>query len=172
MKKAAILLMIFFTIMGCHKDGIIGVTVKLIEKEDPIVFKKSVILFNNNNYSVKTPLDTFILGFPFNSSSIYDDQRLKAINDSSLKDVLYVNDYLLHADDSVYTLAYYLATGKCLFYDKHSKENIKTVLVETFQADGSISSFGGRRFYINNKLFLEAIDFMSFLKSPDKQLFY
>jgi hypothetical protein len=172
MKNILFLLIIIIGFTGCRKsEKIMGITVKLIEKEDPVVFRKSVTLFDDKNYLVKTPLDTFVLGFPFNTSSEYDDMKTKAINDGEIKDVLSVSDYLIYTSDSIFILAEYLQTGKCFFYDKHSKSGIRTVLVETFQTGGLLSSAQGRRFYINNKLFLETIDYMGFKKSAKKRSF-
>jgi len=156
---------------ACRKnEKINGVSVKLIEKDDPVIFKKSVTLYDNSNYLVKTPLDTFVLGFPFNTSSEYDDMKTKAVNDGKVKDVLSVSDYLIYTSDSIFILAYYLETGKCFFYDKHSGAGVKTVKVEIFQTGNLSSAAQGRRFYINNKLFLEIIDFMDFKKSTGKRL--
>jgi hypothetical protein len=170
MKNFLFLLIIIIAFAGCNKKEyeIKGDTVKLIENDDPVIFKKSVILFDNNNYLVKTPLDTFILGFPFITSSEYNDMKARAIADGGIKDILQVSDYLIYSSDSIFTLAYYLETGKCFFYDKLSKESVKTVIVESFQSSDPMSSGGGRRFYINNQLFLEIIDFMGFKKSAYK----
>ncbi len=172
MKNIILLLIILIGFTGCRKsEKINGITVKLIEKDDPVVFRKSVTLFDDNNYLVKTPLDTFVLGFPFNTSSEYDDMKAKAINDGKIKDVLSVSDYLIYTSDSIFILADYLQTGKCFFYDKHSRSGIRTVLVERFQTGDILSSAQGRRFYINNKLFLETIDYMGFKKSAKKRSF-
>lgn len=66
-----------------------------------------------------------------------------------------------HPRDSIYTLAYYLETGKCFFLDKQVKESIKTIKVETYMEGEPMMSTGGRRFYIKNKLFLETVDLIS-----------
>jgi hypothetical protein len=166
MKNAIFLIIIIVAFSGCRKsEKINGVTVQLIEKDDPVIFRKSVTLFDNSSYLVKTPLDTFVLGFPFNSSSEYDDMKTKAVNDGKIKDVLSVSDYVIYTSDSIFILAYYLETGKCFFYDKHSKQGVRTVIVESFLTSDPLASAQGRRFYINNKLFLETIDYMGFKKS-------
>jgi hypothetical protein len=166
MKNFIFLLIFFIVFQGCRKnEKINGVTVKLIEKEDPVIFKKSVILYDSTDYLIKTPLDTFVTGFPFNTSSEYDDMKAKAINDGLYKDILSVRDYAIYTSDSIFILASYLETGKCFVFDKHSRSGVRTVVVETFLTGDKLSAAEGRRFYLNNKLFLETIDYMGFKKS-------
>jgi hypothetical protein len=163
MKKIIFLLVIIVCCYGCKKDSpeIKGVVVSLIEDDDPIIFKKSVILFDDNSYLIKTPLDTFLIGYPFKYLYGYDDMKAKAINDSAIKDILFVSDYMKHIGDSIYTLAYYLETGRCYLLDKQVKESIKTIQVETYMEGEPMMSTGGRRFYVKNKLFLETVDLIS-----------
>lgn len=155
MKKIIILLIIIISCYGCKKDTpeIKGVDVNLIANDDPVIFKKSVILFDDSNYQIKTPLDTFILGYPFLLSG-YGDMKIKAINDGAINDILVVSDYMKHYGDSIYTLAYYLETGKCYLFDKQVKESIRTIQVETYLEGEPMMFTGGRRFYLRNKLFL------------------
>jgi hypothetical protein len=162
MKNIISILVIIVSICGCKKDTpeIKGVVVNLISNDDPIIFKKSVILFDNSNYLIKTPLDTFIMGYPFNMDG-YTDLKNKAINDGALKDILTVSDYLKSKSDSINTLAYYLETGKCYLFDKQTKKSINTIQVEAYKEDQLIQTTSGRRFYIRNKLFLETVDMIS-----------
>jgi hypothetical protein len=162
MKKIIILFVIIVSCFGCNKDipDINGVVVNLITDDDPIMFKKSVILFDDNSYLIKTPLDTFLIGYPFLWSG-YGDMKTKAINDGSINDILVVSDYMKRPRDSVYTLAYYLETGKCYLFDKQVKESIKTIQVENYMEGEPMMSTGGRRFYVKNKLFLETVDLIS-----------
>jgi hypothetical protein len=166
MKMIILLLVIIVSCYGCKRDTteipeIKGVTVNLIANDDPIIFKKSVVLFDDSNYLIKTPLDTFILGYPFKFLYGYDDLKAKAINDGTIKDVLIVSDYMKYKSDSIYTLAYFMETGKCFLFDKQVKESIKTIQVETYIEGEPMESYGGRRFYIKNELFLETVDMMS-----------
>jgi hypothetical protein len=162
MKKIIFLLVIIVSCFGCKKDTpeIKCVDVNLIANDDPIIFKKSVILFDDNSYLIKTPLDTFILGYPFLLSG-YGDMKIKAINDGAINDILIVSDYMKHYGDSIYTLAYYLETGKCYLFDKQVKESIKTIQVETYMEGQPMMFTGGRRFYLKNKLFLVTVDLIS-----------
>lgn len=162
MKKIIFLLVIIVSCYGCKKDTpeIKGVNVNLIANDDPIIFKKSVILFDDSNYLIKTPLDTFLIGYPFLLSG-YGDMKIKTINDGAINDVLVVSDYMKHYGDSIYTLAYYLETGKCYLFDKQVKESIKTIQVETYMEGEPMMFTGGRRFYLKNKLFLETVDLIS-----------
>jgi hypothetical protein len=162
MKKIFFILVIILCCYGCKKDTpeINGIVVNLIEDDDPIVFKKSVILFDDNSYLIKTPLDTFLLGYPFLWSG-YGDMKTKAINDGAINDILVVSDYMKRPRDSVYTLAYYLETGRCHLFDKQVNACIKTIQVETYMEGEPMMSTGGRRFYVKNKLFLETVDLIS-----------
>lgn len=162
MKKILFLLVIIAGCFGCKKDfpEINGEIVNLIATDDPFIFNKSVILFDDNSYLIKTPLDTFLIGYPYLWSG-YGDMKTKAINVGSIMDILVISDYMKRPGDSVYTLAYYLETGRCYLYDKQVKESIKTILVENYMEGEPMMSTGGRRFYVKNKLFLETVDLIS-----------
>ena len=162
MKRIFFLLIFIISCCGCKKDAtaLMGVPVNLISNDDPIIFKKSVILFDDFNYQIKTPVDTFILGYPFNIDG-YGDMKIKAISDGTIKDVLIVSDYMKSKHDSIYTLAYYMETGKCYIFDKQAKKSIKTIQVESYKEDQLVQTTSGRRFYIKNNLFLETVDMIS-----------
>lgn len=157
-----LLLVIIVSCFGCKKDTdeIKGVIINLIANNDPIIFKKSVILFDDNSYLIKTPLDTFLIGYPFLLSG-YGEMKIKAINDGAINDILVVSDYMKRTRDSIYTLAYYLETGKCNLFEKQVKKSIMSIQVETYMEGEPMASTGGRRFYIKNKLFLETVDLIS-----------
>ena len=162
MKKIFFLSILVSLIYSCNKDeiDIKGVTINLIKQEDPNIFTKSVILYDQDDYLIKTPLDTFLLSYPFLLYG-YDDMKTKAINDGQSKDVLNVSDYMKYNNDSIYTLAYYLENGSCLVRENKSNKVILTIQVETYMEGEPMASTGGRRFYINNKLFLETVDLIS-----------
>jgi hypothetical protein len=162
MKKIYLLSILFALIYGCHKDetDIKGVTINLIKQDNPNIFTKSVILYDQDDYLIKTPLDTFLLGYPFLLYG-YSDMKTKAINDSQTKDVLNVSDYMKYKIDSIHTLAYYLEKGSCLVRENKSNKIILTIQVETYMEGEPMASTGGRRFYINNDLFLETVDLIS-----------
>lgn len=117
---------------NCNKDEIEikGVTVKLIEQEEPNIFVQSVILYDQGDYLIKTPLDTFLLGYPFILYG-YSDMKIKAINDGQTRNVLNVSDYMKYNNDSIHTLAYYLENGSCLTREKKSNKIIRTIQVVT-----------------------------------------
>jgi hypothetical protein len=163
MKKIIFLFVIIVSCFGCKKDipEINAVVVNLVEDDDPNIFKKSVILFDDNSYLIKTPLDTFLIGYPFKYLYGYDYMKAKAINDGAIKDILFVSDYMKYKRDSIYTLAYYLETGRCYLFDKQVNESIKTIQVENYMEGKPMMSTGGRRFFVKNKLFLETVDLIS-----------
>jgi hypothetical protein len=162
MKKIFFLSILLVLIYGCNKDEIDnkGVSINLIERDDPNIFSKSVILYNQDDYLIKTPLDTFLLGYPFLWYG-YGDMKTKAINDGQTNDVLNVSDYMKYNGDSIYTLAYYLENGSCLVREYKSNKIIFKIQVETYMEGEPMASTGGRRFYINNNLFLETVDLIS-----------
>ena len=55
MKNIIFFLVIILCCSGCKKDtpDIKGVVVNLFANDDPIIFKKSVILFEDNSYLIK-----------------------------------------------------------------------------------------------------------------------
>jgi len=162
MKKLFLLSILVTLICDCNQDEIEinGTTINLIERDDPNIFTKSVILYDQDDYLIKNPLDTFLLGYPFLLYG-YGDMKTKAINDSQTKDILNVSDYMKYIGDSIYTLAYYLENGSCLVRENKSNKIIRTIQVETYLEGESMASTGGRRFYINHKLFLETVDLIS-----------
>jgi len=164
MKKLVLFLIIFPSICGCTKDSfeIKGDPVNLISNDRTSNFDKSVILFHDNNYLIKTPLDSFILGHPFNlHDGYYDNYKNKAINDGMLKNTLLIYDYMPYKGDTIYTLAYHLEKGSCFMWDAHARKSIKTIYVEHYSSGGPMTSSGGRKFYIKDKLFFSTIDYIS-----------
>jgi hypothetical protein len=157
--------MVIILFQQCKKDSeyfiddSLGVVVKMWEKYDTKIFNKTVIIYDND-YLIKTCLDTFILGHPLNSSS-YEELRNIAISDSKYKDILKATYYLKRENEYSGMLAYFLATGKCYIYDKHEKTNIIFIQVKYYHEGEPMAASGGRRFYIKNKLFLTTIDWIS-----------
>jgi hypothetical protein len=152
MKKIIFFSALVTLICSCdHNSGTSAITINLIKQDDPILLARSVILYDQVDYLIKTPLDTFLSGYPFNKNG-FSDMKTKAINDSQTKNVLIATDYLKYDSDSIHTLVYYLENGSCLVLDKISNKIITTIRIETYlEGDPGIST-GGRRFYINNKL--------------------
>lgn len=56
MKKTIFILVIIVCCYGCKKDtpDINGEVINLIATDNPIIYKKSVILFDDNSYLIKT----------------------------------------------------------------------------------------------------------------------
>jgi len=164
MKKIILFLIIIASLFSCKKDTtpIKGEPVNLLADGNSPDFNKSLILFNDNNYLIKTPLDTFIIGYPFNiPDGYYNNLKIKAINDGTQKNILMVSDYMPTKGDTIYALAYHLEQGSCYMFDKNAKQNVKTIYIEKYAEGGPMSAIGGRRFYINSKLFFETVDMMS-----------
>lgn len=149
--------------IGCEKDKTDsnGTRIDLLASENPTLFNKSVILYDNDDYNIKTPLDTFLIGYPFSVLPGFDEMKLKVINDSIYFDVLNVKDYMKNNNDSIYTLAYYLENGNCLLFDKNRNTHITSIIMERYFTGEPLASSAGRRFYIGNELFLETVDLIS-----------
>ena len=116
MKKLPFLLLFIVSLFSCDKESfeIKGDPVSLMVNDNPIIFNKTVILFNDNNYLIKTPLDTFIIGYPFNlNESYYSSLTDKAIEDSGFNDILEIYNYMPYIQDTIYCLASHLENGSC-----------------------------------------------------------
>ncbi len=163
MKYHALILFAALGIIGCEKEekenDINLITIELLTSDNPDFFRKTVILFENWNYVVKTNFETYINEYPFVSyMEVYDEIKLEAIADTSELDVLDMVDYLKYAADSTYVLAHHLEGGTCLLYDKKSESIIQTIQMEEYEEGVGLTGSDGRRFYIMGKLFIETVD--------------
>lgn len=152
-------------IAGCEKEEENDLnlsTIDLMTDDNPSVFAKTVILFENNDYLIKTNLDNYINSYPFDVLYGYDDIKEQVNLISENQDTLLMTDYLHHVKDSTYILAYHLENGSCLIYDKNTKKIIPTIKMEKWSdSPAPLAGAGGRRFYIKNELFLETTDWIS-----------
>jgi len=167
MKRIILFTIVFISVYSCKKDKTENqndpnrIVVTLIDKNDSIFLKQSVMLYDNFDYLIKTNLDSFINGYPFNIFLDYIDLKNKAIEDSKSSDILNVSDYIKNNSDSIYILADYLGSGKCFMFDKIASNNIKTIQMETYFSGGPMAAIGGRKFYVKGKLFLVTVDLIS-----------
>jgi hypothetical protein len=74
----------------------------LISSDSPEFFSKTVILFEDLNYKVKTNFETYINEYPFGVLQGYEDIKLEAIADTADFDVLKMVDYLRYDKDSIF----------------------------------------------------------------------
>ena len=151
-----------FTIGGEIEEKI---TVSLIESDDDAIFEKTVILFENENYLIKTPLFHFLSNMDNYYFVIRCDEYLssleKVISAGKTQNLLYSSSYFnKHRID--YVLTGFLETGLCYIYDKGNKDNVKQIEVEYWgYVLAPLAGAGGRKFYINNVLFIEILDWIS-----------
>ena len=150
------------------------ITVSLIDRDVYVVFEKTVILYEDENYLIKTPLSYFLSG---NYNFIYlgsIDGHLstleKIISDGQTNSLLYTSPYFtnpnwkdhVNAERLKFVLAGFLEHGQCHIYDKKNRENITKIVVEYWgYSPAPLAGAGGRKFYINNVLFLETTDWIS-----------
>jgi hypothetical protein len=169
MKYHALILFVALGIIGCEKEeqeqeqeeDLNLITIELISSDSPDFFRKTVILYENWTYLVKTNFETYINEYPFDVLHGYEDIKLEAIADTTEFDVIKMVDYLRREKDSIFVLAHHLENGTCLLYDKRTESVITTIQMEVYMEGGPMSSMGGRRFYINGRLFLETVDLIS-----------
>jgi hypothetical protein len=162
-KKMVFLLMAMAFILGCNKEehnDLDLLSIDLITNDSPTFFAKTVILFEDSEYLIKTNFDTYISTYPFDMYG-YDEIKEQATQDSNSQDVLLMTDYLYQANDSTYILAHHLESGTCLIFDKKRNEIIPKIEMEEYMEGEPMMSTGGRRFYIKGDLFLETVDLIS-----------
>jgi len=153
-----------FQISACNQDeenDLNLVTINLLTSDNPTFFEKTVILFDDNDYLIKTNFDTFINNYPFDIIYGYDDIKTQAIQDSNNQDVLLMTDYLKLPKYGTFILAHHLEMGSCLIFDKKNNKIISTIEMEVYMEGEPMMSTSGRRFYINEDLFLETVDMIS-----------
>lgn len=146
-----------------YEDVFNVVTIEPIADDNPSFFAKTIILYEDNDYLIKTNLETYINSYPFNIlNHAYDEIKMQITEDSNNQDTLLMTDYLSHHRDSTYILATHLENGSCLIFDK--KKNKIVLLIKMGEWGGSpapLAGAGGRKFFINNKLFLQTTDWIS-----------
>jgi hypothetical protein len=127
-----------------------------MESDNNMIFYKEVILFEDDNYLIKTPLAYFI------SKLYYKDLSILAsiIANGKTNNVLHSSSYL-DEKDITRTLALFMEKGYCYCYDKMAGKVVKEITVEYWSVGVPLAATGGRRFYINNVLFLEIRDWVS-----------
>lgn len=165
MKKIIFLIFTTLFIAGCEKEEVNDLnllSIDLMTEDNPSVFAKTVILFESNDYLIKTNLDNYINSYPFDVLYGYDDIKERVNLYSENQDTLLMTDYLYHTKDSTYILAYHLENGSCLIFDKMTKKIIPTIKMEVWgDSPAPLAGAGGRRFYIKNELFIETTDWIS-----------
>lgn len=164
MKKVFFLIFIIFFIIGCDKedkDISSRFSIDLITNDNPAFFTKTVILFESNDFQIKTNFDSYIDSYPYEVLHGYEEIKLQVIQHSNLQDVLFMTDYLRLPNDSTYILAFHLENGSCLIFDKKKNDIISKIEMEEYLIGEPMSSTVGRRFYIEGDLFLETVDMIS-----------
>ena len=141
------------------------ITVSLMERDDYVVFEKMVVLYENENYLIKAPLSHFLSEMDKDYFVHRYDEHIstleKVISDGQKNNLLHSSSYFdNHRID--YVLAHFLEYGQCHIYDKKNRKNVKQITVEYWgHSPAPLAGAGGRKFYINNGLFLETTDWIS-----------
>lgn len=164
MKKILFLIMTTLFLIGCdneEENSMNLLSIDLITNDNSDFFTKTVILFENNDYLIKTNFNTYVDSYPFNILQGYDEIKIQATQDSNSQDVLLMTDYLRLPNDSIYILGFHLENGSCLIFDKKKNEIIPKIEMEEYMEGEPMMSTGGRRFYIRGELFLETVDLIS-----------
>ncbi|MCB9000348.1 MAG: hypothetical protein H6537_00045 [Bacteroidales bacterium] len=171
MKTVKILLpaLLLFSLLSCEKDdsseteNCKSFNVSLMERDDYYIFDKTVILFDNENYLVKTPLAYFLSNL--NSIFVDYDKYLstveKVVADGQTSNLLYASAYF-DTGSLDFVIAAFLENGQCYVYNKITNKAVEQVFVEYWGCHSApLAGAGGRRFYIENTLFLETTDWIS-----------
>jgi hypothetical protein len=165
MRNLIALLFVMMLGFGCGHDDASEpslTTIAMLESRDPELFKKTVILYESDDYLISTYFDKYISSYPFDVLWGYEELKQQAIQDTLTLDTLYMEDYIKLNSDAAYILAYHLGNGSCLIYDKESQQVIETIKMEAYSMGGPMTTTAGRRFYIKARiLFLETVDVMS-----------
>ena len=164
MKNIILIVFLIIVIAGCNDNETNDSdrrTINLIISDDLHFFKKTVILFENGDYLIKTNFDTYIREYPFDVLYGFEEIKIQATQDTSFSDTLLMTNYLRKPNDSIYILAHHLENGSCLIYDKKTEKVIDISEMEEYQEGEPMMYTGGRRFYIKRELFLETIDMIS-----------
>lgn len=163
-KKIFFLIMAMVFIIGCEKEeenDLNLLSIDLITNDSSILFSKTVILFEDSDYLIKTNFDNYINSYPYDILHGYDEIKEQVTQDSNNQNILSMTDYLYQANDSTYILAYHLENGSCLILDKKRNEIIPKIEMEEYIEGKPMMSTEGRRFYIKGDLFLDTIDLTS-----------
>ena len=173
-KRTFFLIMTTIFILGCNKENDNDsnlLSVDLITKDEPTFFGKTVVLFEDDNYLIKTNFATYINTYPFKIQYGEGEDvkplggcgeiEIQVTQDSINQDSFLMTDYLDRPIDSKYILAHHLESGSCLIFDKKENRIISTIQMEEWTQGEPMIFTGGRRFYIKEVLFLETFDFIS-----------
>ena len=167
MKYYVLVLFVALSIIGCENkeqeqvENPNLITIELISSDNPDFFRKTVILYEDLNYEVKTNFETYINAYPFDILQGYEEIKLEAIADTTEFDVIDMADYLRDDKDGIFILAHHLEDGTCLIYDKEANAVIATIQMEQYCEGAPLAGMCGRRFYIHGKLFLQTVDLIS-----------
>lgn len=163
MKKLIVLLVAVLLVSGCgddHAEKDNRTPVNLITSDDPQFFEKTVILFENDQYLIKTNLATFINTYPFDGHPDYENIKFLMVQDANDMDVLLMSDYITMPGHSMNALAHHLESGSCLIYDKTESLILEKLEMEWY-AEGKPMYNAGRIFYIKGDQFLKTVDLIS-----------
>ncbi len=162
--KNIYLLIIVIVLISCQQDDEVDpnrISIDLIVDYDQNFFTKTVILYSDENYLIKTNFDTYINTYPFGVLGGFEELENSVKADIIIHDTLYMSEYISKKNDPMYILAHHLENGTCVVFDKNSSSDIEQIEMEEYMEGGPWSSIGGRRFYIGGKLFLDSVDLIS-----------
>lgn len=162
--KNIYLLIVVIVLISCKKDDEVDpnrISIDLIVDYDQDFFRKTVILYSDENYLIKTNFDSYINTYPFGELDGFEELENSAREDIAVNDTIYMSDYIKKKNDTTYILAHHLENGTCVVFDKNSSSIMEQIEMEKYMEGGPWSSSGGRRFYIGGKLFLDSVDLIS-----------
>lgn len=164
--KYILLFIVVLIFYGCEKEDESieneKITIDLIANDELVSFAKTMVIFEDEEYLVKSPLQIFIGGlgnYYFDDYSEFLNTIDRISKDASTVDLLLAKDYFAQ-EQMDHLLAHFLESGNCLIYDKAADKIILEIEMEQYHCAAPLAGSGGRRFYIDNKLFFELIDYI------------
>jgi hypothetical protein len=146
-----LLLLSICTLASCGKkdeDLIVNerIPIDLMETDEYAIFEKTMILFDNQQYTAKTPVSFFIQGYEEIDYTGYL-QKINTISDDAQKrSILYTKDYF-DEGKLPYLFADFLENGKCYVYDKKAKEPVLEIEMERWSHfPAPLAGSAGRKF--------------------------
>jgi hypothetical protein len=121
-----------------------------------MIFNKSVILYEDENFLMKTPLAYFLSK---GNGYILNEQYLSIITSGKTNNVIHATLYYENEKQANNWLAQFMEIGSCYCFDKIAGKVVDKIQVEYWHRNKSWDGYGGRSIFINDGLFLEIVDY-------------
>lgn len=143
-------------------DSVVQVLQKI---DDPA----SVVLFRNDNYVISASYAVFSKNFAAwisRNPGLSDDEKLYELLEKAAKSTQLIDAAMIAEKNNLffrlkYRMADLLQLGQCMIYNKKTLGPIASITVQTYTLKcGTDCTEGGRRFFIDDVMFLSVIDWL------------